>query len=84
MAGLVWKLRCALLCAKFFSDLKDTSSRPKTYRDYQEMNSTEGFSYKYSVFPHSSNTNINLQVQFDSEWQIQNGRITFWMSHLNH
>lgn len=84
MAGLVWKLRCALLYAKFFSDLKDTSLRTKTYRDFQEMDSTEGFSYEYSVFPLFSNTNINLQVQFDSEWQTQNGRITFWMSCLNH
>ena len=65
MAGFVWKLRCALLCAKFFSVLKDTTSSPKTYRDFQETDSSKGFFYKYSVHPLSSKT--NLQVQFDSE-----------------
>ena len=67
MAGFVWKLRCALLCAKFFSVLKDTTSSPKTYRDFQQTDSSKGFSYKYSVHPLSSKTKTNLQVEFDSE-----------------
>ena len=67
MAGFVWKLRCSLLCTKFFSDLKDTTSSPKTYRDFQETDSSKGFSYKLSVHPLSSKTKTNLQVEFDSE-----------------
>ena len=71
MAGLVWMLRCALLCVKFFSDSKDATSRRKTFRDFQEKHSCKEFSYKYSVHPLSSKTKTNLQVQFDSEWQTK-------------
>ena len=31
---------------KLYSDLKDTTSSPKTYRDFQETDSSKGFSYK--------------------------------------